>query len=185
MLHFLKQTITNFKTTGAIAPIRKKAARHMVANHLYQIAMADIVVEFGPGTGVITDGIRGFLHRDAMLILVEANKEFADKLKVKYRNDKRITVINCYAQDLNKDIFVDGTAAVVVNSIPMSLMSEESRHDVYNEAYRLLCNDGLLMQYQYTTRPTKKIMQEIFVRPCHTQFTWSNIIPTYFMSIKK
>lgn len=180
-MNFFKQTIKNFKRTGAVAPVRKKTAQKLVDSVRLDIAMADVVFEFGPGTGVISDEILKLMHKDATLFLIEANPEFTAHLKIKYLHDDRVIVVTEYAQNLRTEAL---SVDVVINSIPLSLIDKVTRTKIYSIMFNILKNNGVFAQYQYS-KITLPQFFEAFKRSIKCKLTFSNIIPTWLMIARK
>ena len=67
------------KTSGTIIP----SSRFLVKKMLYEIdfSKADVIVELGPGNGVITKNILKKLHAKAVLICFEINDSFYNELQ--------------------------------------------------------------------------------------------------------
>lgn len=55
------------------------------------ISKSDFVIEIGPGKGVLTDILKNLTDN---LIIVDIDRQLADNLVLKYRNDRNVTVIN-------------------------------------------------------------------------------------------
>lgn len=178
-MNFIKQTFTNFKTTGAIMSIRRNTAKQLV--NLTEVHKARFVVEFGPGTGKITEELLKHLPIDGLLFLVECNPEFVKLLERKFYNEKRVIVIDTFAQDFNpvKDLKFD----LVVNSIPMSLISENIRLAIYQKAKDILKTSGTFVQYQYTKKCLQDLRRIFPMNIIEHTFTFTNIIPTYLFRI--
>lgn len=180
--NFIKQTFTNFKMTGAIMPLQKSTANKIVED--IDFSRVHQVVEFGAGTGALTDAILNEMtNKNAMLFLIESNPEFAEFLTAKYKTTHNVIVFNDYAQLWNY-VVEDETVDIVFNSIPMSLLEKDVRMHIYYRAKDLLKNNGLFVQYQYR----KSCMYDIFA--CFKQnvdivFTMTNIIPTHIFKTRK
>jgi len=78
-LAFIRQSLGNFRQTGAILPSSGALARAMV-DAIGPILPGDILVELGPGTGVFTRQIRK-RYPDNPLIAVEFNEPLAERLR--------------------------------------------------------------------------------------------------------
>lgn len=179
-MNFIKQTIKNFKTTGAIMAVRKNTAKQLV--NLTEIHKSKYIVEFGPGTGKISEELLKHLPIDGMLFLVECNPEFVKLLEQKFYNESRVIVIDDFAQNFNpvKNLKFD----LAVNSIPMSLLPETARLSIYQKIKDILKPDGTFVQYQYTKKCLIDLRKVFATNIIENTFTFTNIIPTYLFRIK-
>ncbi len=79
MLKFLKHSLFDFKTTGAVMASSKKLAELMIATA--NIEKARTIVELGPGTGVFTERILKQISRKAIFFALEINPSFLHETK--------------------------------------------------------------------------------------------------------
>lgn len=73
---FLKNFMRNPTAVGAIAPSSAGLVDMMIDWFEWETARG--VIEYGPGTGVFTEGIQRQLHRDAKFFAIERSAELAD-----------------------------------------------------------------------------------------------------------
>ena len=90
-LLFFRQLLSRPKQISAIAPSSRGLARAMAAG----LKPGDRVVEFGPGTGVLTKAILAAGVAPADLTLFEFNPDFVSHLAIRF---PRVTVLNQGAQ---------------------------------------------------------------------------------------
>src|SRR5689334_8169522 len=98
---FVLSAITNFKTTGAVAPSSRFLARAMVKP--LRLTKSKVVVELGCGTGVMTHAMLERMPDDAKLLGFEINPEFSKLLKAKI-NDSRFVLIDARAETLHSEV---------------------------------------------------------------------------------
>jgi len=112
---------------------------------------AQVVVEYGPGVGTITQQILKRLRPDGMLIAIELNPQFVSFLHEKIR-DPRLHVVQGSAASalqalasLNLD-----RADYIISGIPYSLIPDPTRQEIMDQAREMLSPNGTLLVYQFT-----------------------------------
>jgi phospholipid N-methyltransferase len=142
-----------------------------------------LIVEYGPGDGVITRAMLRVLPPDARLVVVEPNAEFLSVLGE--INDSRLTVIAGKAQDLSPEQLREfKNADAVVASIPFSFLTQEERSKVISDTYELLAPNGkLIVPHQYSWLMRKPLQQKFgFVS---LSFKMRNFPPCFIMEARK
>ncbi|HOE67762.1 MAG TPA: methyltransferase domain-containing protein [Candidatus Hydrogenedentes bacterium] len=81
-LRFLQEFLARPADVGAFAPSGRDLALAVV--NAAEVAHASVVVEFGPGTGAITQVILEHLTPGAKFFAIEINPNFAQMLKVRF-----------------------------------------------------------------------------------------------------
>lgn len=115
---------------------------------------ARIVIEYGPGTGVLT---RSLLHRlgpDARLIAIERNEALAELLRRNCK-DPRLQIYQECAGNVLDIASRSGTGEVdcVVSGIPFSFLSAEARMGILRDTHSILRQGGKFLAYQTFYQP--------------------------------
>src|ERR1035437_5966342 len=142
---------------------------------------AKIIVEFGPGTGVITLEILKKMSKDARLIVFEINDEFVEQLKE--IPDTRMEIINDNAENIEahlKKMEIE-KADYVISSIPLAMIPKKTEYAILNSVKNILNPDGALIQFQYSLASLKKL-KEIF--DVKIDFTSRNFPPACIFTCK-
>lgn len=143
---FLRQLISNPRQVSAISPSSPWLARGMTAG--LHPAMGK-VVEFGPGTGRLTEAIlaRGVAPHD--LVLFEMNGDFVRHLRARFPG---VTVHHGPAQDAPKLL---GTHRVgkVISGLPLLSMPPALREAIVAAAFGTLAPGGAMVQFTYGAQP--------------------------------
>lgn len=141
-------------------------------------AGARVVVELGPGTGVVTRAILKRLHPDAILLAVEANAEFADYLRQTTR-DRRLRLVTGDAAALADHLRAAGLGScdAVVSSLPLLSMTAGDRRRSLAAAAAALGDAGIFVAYQYTRRLHAGIAR-CFAQ-VRTERIWRNVPPAF------
>lgn len=143
-LLFFRQLVSRPIEISAIAPSSRYLARAMAKELGPQTGK---VVEFGPGTGRLTQGIldRGVAPKD--LSLYEMNPDFVSHLRGKFPG---VAVHLAPAQtcvEQEKDI------GAVISGLPLLSMPEALRMEIVGSAFKILRPDGIYVQFTYGPRP--------------------------------
>lgn len=156
---FFKESLRSFKTTGTIMPSSRYLIKRMLNNIDYN--SADVIVEYGPGNGIITNYLLKKMHQNAKLICFEINDEFYNHLtKI---NDDRLIVIKQSAEDIVailKEHQIN-QADYFVSSLPLTMIPKEIAINILCLSKKMLKNNGFFIQYQYSVN-FLKIFKQIF-----------------------
>lgn len=143
---FLWQNIRSPFTTGSLAPSGRQLSRLMVETLAPEAG--EMVVEFGPGTGVFT---RALLHAGIApenLILIEFSPDFVKFLRAEFPN---VTVIEGSAADLSRHLAELGHAKVkkIISGLPLRTMPEQLRIAITEAVASSLDQGGTYVQFSY------------------------------------
>jgi phospholipid N-methyltransferase len=134
---------------GSIVPSSPFLVNDVLAQVDWQ--KTKVVVEYGPGVGTITLEILKRMRPDAQLAVIELNPQFVNFLRKRIQ-DPRLRVIHGSASDAKKvlaDLHVDH-ADYIISGIPYSLIPDEIRRDIMEQARQILTPGGALLVYQFT-----------------------------------
>ena len=143
-LLFFRQLISRPKQISAIAPSSRHLARAMAQG----LRPADRVVEFGPGTGVLTKAILAAGVAPQNLTLFEFNPDFVSYLRSAFPG---VTVLNEGAQTAPEHI-AKGVDAVI-SGLPLLSMPLDIRESIVKAAFDILAPAGAYYQFTYGPRP--------------------------------
>jgi len=144
----LKKHIANIRTSGTILPSSIFLAERLAQGIDY--ANANVIVEFGVGTGCVTRRILRRMRPDARLISLEVNPTFVEEgLRI---SDPRLRVRHACATTLPQVLEEEGIEAVdaVVSSLPLSIMDNTVVDRILDVAQDSLAPGGKFLQYQYS-----------------------------------
>lgn len=138
---------------GAVSPSGKPLARMMAAQVDPQ--EPGLVVELGPGTGVITKALieRGVTQE--RLLLIEFNHDFANLLRKRFPRARIITGDAYDIANLVPGIAGDTPIAAVVSGLPLLTRPAEQRRNLVRDALALLGDGarGGFIQFSYALVP--------------------------------
>ena len=146
-LTFLRATSSAPSLVGAIAPSGAALARLITS----EIGCGSgQIVEFGPGTGVITQALLDQGVRERDLTLVECCSEFARLLEERFPEAR---VLRLDAGRLHRhNLFRDGSVGAIVSGLPLLNMSPRKSFSIVRGAFRWLDPCGAFYQFTYGPR---------------------------------
>src|SRR6266568_1375226 len=145
---FAAEAIADYKTTGAVAPSSRYLARAM----LQPLALKPgcVVVELGPGTGVMTRALLDALPCDSTLLAFEISDRFYRFLKEKFP-DPRLVLLKIGAQHLQRELTKRGNQRVdaIVSSLALGFFPDPDRRRLLESLLSVMDNHSVYTQYQY------------------------------------
>jgi len=99
-IDFFKVAVKSLKTSGTVTPSSKFLAKKMIKN--IDFSSCKILVELGPGNGVITNQILKKLQPDSHLVCFEVNETFYENLKK--INHPQLTVLKVSAEQIQPEM---------------------------------------------------------------------------------
>lgn len=146
---FLREGIRNMRSTGSVAPSSRFLCRRIAEK--IDPTKARVVVELGPGDGVITRYILDRLAPDARLLIFEINEVFVEKLRTML-HDPRLTLIHDSAENMEAHFAEHGISEVdyIVSGIPFVMLPEALAEGITRECRAWLRPGGLFIQFHYS-----------------------------------
>ncbi len=166
---------------GAIAPSSRGLARRL-ADPIPR-AGAPVVVELGPGGGVVTDEIHRLLPAGGRLAAVEVNDDMARHLR---RTRPWLHVIPGDARELTALLAPEGItrADVVVATLPWTLFADDDQELILTQIAALLAPTGVLTTLltlpavpMPAARRFRRRLDRLFGRVTTTGPLWWNVPP--------
>jgi phosphatidylethanolamine/phosphatidyl-N-methylethanolamine N-methyltransferase len=136
-----------------------RATRQLVPSSTYLVeamldplplAQAELVVEFGPGTGVMTQALLRRLPDDAKVLAFEINSRFVRQLK-NALPDPRLEVLEVSAESVGQVLRQRNHSRVdaVVSSLGLTIMPDALKHSIFEALMPYLDERSVLTQFQY------------------------------------
>jgi phospholipid N-methyltransferase len=170
--------LKNPRTVGAVWPTSRRAVEDLL--DMGDLVGAGVVVEFGAGTGVYTEGILRRLPPEARLLSYEVDGALAAAV-ARRLPDRRLEVVNASAERVGGHLEALGRKAdVVVSSLPFSTLPEPVRRDLLDAAREALAPGGhfLVLQYSKTVLPE---LERRFPKIRH-RFSPLNVPPAFLFA---
>ncbi|MGV8073322.1 MAG: class I SAM-dependent methyltransferase [Syntrophobacteraceae bacterium] len=141
---------------------------------------SDLIVEYGPGTGVFTNYLLKNMKTDSRLIVIERNKDFNSRLK-RMIQDPRAIIVNDSAENVLETLSAckESQADYIVSGIPFFWLSGDLKNRILFNTRRALKNFGKFLVYQtcFQTDHHLKIHLERFFPVVNTRYELRNIPP--------
>jgi phospholipid N-methyltransferase len=171
---FAQNFLKHPKMIGSVIP----SSRYLVERLLGEVdwGKTKVVVEYGPGVGTITRELLLRMPKDAVLIAIEMNREFAQYLRASIE-DPRLQVVHGSAAQVreilaSRDLL---RAECVVSGIPFTSIPPAMREEILQQTRDVLSDDGYFLVYQFT-RTVLPHLREMF-GTVRTDFEPLNILP--------
>ena len=151
LVTFTRNAVSNFKSTAAVAPSSRHLAHAMVEPLRRQGPR--VVVEFGPGTGVMTRRLLRMMPPDGVLLAFEISPLFVDYLRTNI-DDKRLHIVAARAETAAAELDRRGIDTVngVVSSLGIGFLDEEAVGAIFQPLLPRFSEEGTLTQFQYVHR---------------------------------
>lgn len=152
---FTRHAVADLRNTASVVPSSRWLARAMVEP--LRARQPKVVVEFGPGTGVMTKELLRLMPKDGVLLAFEINEEFIGYLRETIP-DERLQVVGAGAERAAAELrrrrieTVDG----VVSSLSVGLLGDGTADTVFGRMLPFLRNDSPVTQFEYVMRLRKR-----------------------------
>ena len=173
-LEFFKGFLRNPREVGSIIPSSRFLTRRVM--DCARVRTARVVVELGPGTGVLTSQMLDLMRPNAKLVAIEILPDFCEILRNNLK-DPRLHVYRGSATDVEAALREVGEAKadVVISGIPFSTMESGEGYRTLAAAKRVLGAKGRFVAYQF--RSAVRRMAEPVFGPPETHSGFWNIPP--------
>lgn len=147
---FILEYIKNPKAIGAIAPSSSYLANKMVESINFKNAKC--IVEYGPGTGVFTEKILSRISEDTIVILIEINKNFYNKLNEVYGHKKNVIIINDSAENIDIILKKYSIKKVdyILSGLPFTSLPNEVSRNILIKTSKIIENKSQFITFQYS-----------------------------------
>ena len=174
ILHALRNPFS----VGAVAA----ASPQLVNEMLSQIDNnADVIVELGAGTGVITQALVESRNRRSGVVSIEIDPHLADIARARLADSAEVIVGD--ALEL-PSMFTEGQVDSIVCSLPLTLFSSGDLDELLTGARGVLKDDGVFIFYLYRmgfwTQRYKNVLQHArqhFSCVSENRIVWRNLPP--------
>jgi phospholipid N-methyltransferase len=161
---------------GSIVP----SSRFLIRQLLKPVdwSQARVIVEYGPGVGVITTEVLRRMRPDALLIAIETNPDFVSYLRDSIK-DERLHVVEGSAESVDEILrrYGQSNASYVISGIPFSTIPAPVRERILLKTCEVLKPGGSFLVYQFSSRVLEDL-QRIF-RYVQRQFEPLNVLPAH------
>ncbi|WP_426167208.1 class I SAM-dependent methyltransferase [Sandarakinorhabdus sp. DWP1-3-1] len=150
-LLFARHFFANPRGIGSMIPSSRRLTQRLLAG--FDWSTARVIVEYGPGTGVVTRAILAQMAPDARLFAFEINEDFVTFLR-RAIPDPRLTVVHDSAESVASALAAAGIehCDAAISSLPFSIMPPRVRLRILAATARVLAPGAAMVGYQYSTR---------------------------------
>jgi len=173
---FSLEAIKTIKKSGTVAP----SSKFLVEKMTKPIDNSDnIIVEFGTGNGVITEGILDKINQKSRILSFELNETMYQDALESLPNDQRLQLHNSSAFEFDKILAEEKIQKVdfFVSSLPLSLLKKADIHYLMNKVTGILSRGGMFIQYQYSLG--KRDLLKDYFHCVRLGFTPLNLPPAF------
>lgn len=145
-LTYLKNFVQD-RYVASVTPTSRRVIRQLCDRIDFE--QASLLVEYGPGTGVISRELLARMRPDAELLLIERNPNFVTILRNEFA-DPRVTVYHEDARNVKQVLEEHGSgpADYLVSGIPFSWLQSSTRDAIIHASYEVLRQGGRFIAYQ-------------------------------------
>lgn len=183
MMTFVKQCFKAYQTTGAIAPSSRALGAQIFETG--NIADDDVVIEFGPGTGVLTEVFLERISDPSKFMAIEINKEFCDLLNKRFPD---ANIIHDDATNARKHLEALGYehCDCILSGLPWALFDDSIQDPLLDTIIDILKPGGRFVTFTYVTSPMttagrrfRAKIRERFSSVEKTGVIWQNFPPAF------
>lgn len=182
---FLKEFLKERKEVGSVTPSSKYLCRKICKPINFEVS--DVIVELGPGTGVVTREIVRRMKPGTTLLIFETNEEFYETLKDEFADKENIYLFNTSAEniltELNNLGYNEKSVSAVVSSLPLTVIPKEIVNAIVSNSIKSLKSEGLYIQFQYSLNALKLLKKKF--SEVKINFTPMNVPPAFVYTCKK
>lgn len=180
---FLWQFLSRPRSTGAVAPSSDRLAAEMTRG--LDLANAELVLEYGPGTGVFTRQMHAEKGPKTRVISFEINGEFAARLRAA---NPEWEVENCSVDEAPRRLSERGIgpADCIVSGLPWAAFTTGEQSRLMEATVTLLKPGGAFHTFAYvhglalpTARQFRRLLGEHFSRVTTSPTVWRNLPPAF------
>lgn len=189
ILDYLKQSFIHPTKTGSVAPSSDKLCELLTDTAGLQ--SASTVIEFGPGTGVLTERILNKISNNTTFFALEINPRFAAATRLRCPD---ATVYNDSAENAKLHLQnhgVDGCDCII-SALPWSVFTPGLQDRLLSTIWDILEPGGRLLTVAYfhaqvfpSAQRFKNKLYEKFPTVTKTEIVWSNLPPAFVYCAQK
>jgi len=172
---FFSEFLKQGKHIGSVTP----SSRFLVKKMIDPIDFTNVkcIVEFGPGTGIITMELLNKMPKNSILLVFEINKDFCDRLQV--IKDPRMHIISDSAENLENYLLENRISNVdyIVSSLPFAMIPNTVVKNILCVSKKILGTTGTYIQYQYSLNALRKLKNTF--KNVDMDFTPMNFPPAF------
>jgi phospholipid N-methyltransferase len=188
-IKFLTQFLIHPTKIGAVAPSNKRLCD--LITDMADLPNISSVIEFGSGTGVITEKIVNKISSNTTFFAMEINETLVETTKKRCPN---ATVYQESASNAKKYLELHGVSGCdrIISSLPWSTFSDDLQDDLMETIMEVLNPGGKFLTYAYVPGlvfPSairfRKKLNEKFDKVSRSKIVWTNFPPAFIYFAEK
>ncbi|HXX48464.1 MAG TPA: methyltransferase domain-containing protein [Myxococcota bacterium] len=174
-LEFFKGFLKNPREVGSVIPSSRFLTRRTL--ECGEVRQAGVIVELGPGTGVLTRHALERMRADAKLVAIEISRDFVELLQKEFP-DPRLFVHHGSATEIEAALAKIGArqADLVMSGIPFSTLERGVGLATLRAAKRVLAPGGRFVAYQFRSK-VRDFGEPVFGTRAETHSGFWNVPP--------
>lgn len=190
ILTFLREGLFATRTTGTITPSTPALAKTIAT--LADVRSARVVVEFGPGTGAITEVLLSELQPDSTFLAIEINPKFVEAMRRRFPSVRVIQDTAANVPRHLEELGIDGCDCIV-SGLPWALFDEPLQDQILEAVIDVLRPGGRFVTFTYVfspwTRRGRRFRRKLF--DCFdghvdlSRVVWTNAPPAFAYCARK
>jgi phospholipid N-methyltransferase len=172
------KTFLKDKDVASITPTSPFGVKRVCSNINFD--RNNVIIEYGPATGVFTDYLLKNMKNGSHLIAIERNKDFKCILQNRI-HDPRATIINDSAENVLEALksCKQSAADYIISGIPFFWLPKDIKDRILCNTYRALKDGGKFLVYQtcFQADHHLKVHLERFFPIVRARFELRNIPP--------
>jgi phospholipid N-methyltransferase len=181
---YLREFITSPAMVGALAPSSRVLAQAIVQDAA--VGAADVVLEYGPGTGVFTEFILRELAPGARFAAIELNSSFARTFRSRYPG---VTLFEDSVANVHTLCRAAGFRSVdcIVSGLPWIMFPERLQVQCLDEMMRVLEPGARFVTFSYVhsqpilagAKRFSRLLPAYFKTVSRSPIVWRNFPPAF------
>ena len=185
---FLKNFVFHPNRTGAVAPSSSHLAK--LITDAADLEVGQVVLEFGPGTGVFTERILQRLPPDGTFIAFEANPDFARATRERCPEVTVVEDTAARAHEYLKNIGVTHCDRIICG-LPWASFDDKLQDQILASIRSILAPGGLFLTFAYVhgvILPAgwrfRRKLRATFPEVGTTRVVWRNLPPAFVYVVR-
>ncbi len=186
---FISEFVCHPKAVGALSPSSSHLAKHLVGSVDWERTAT--VIEYGPGTGAITEEILERMPPQTTFLAIEINSHFAQLLRTRFpgvricEGSVRMAKSLCAAHGVSQ---VDA----IVSGLPWAAFSDEDQTAYLDATMQVLRPEGQFITFGYLQglllpagRRFRGKLNRYFGEVRVSKPVWANLPPAFFYTCRR
>ncbi len=187
-LHFLGTFVRAPGSVGAVLPSSRFLAEALAGD--LAVGPGDVVVEYGPGTGPMTEIIASQLGDGVRYLGIEREPSFCERLRARFPQlEFHEGSVEHVAQILAEHDM--GSPKVIISGLPFASLPDRVQKRVILATHKVLERDGEFRTFQYvhayglpTAQRFRRAMRQRFTHYERSRPVLRNVPPAYVLTYR-